>query len=123
MVHIMKMTVDANMMKETFENWDRDYYTIEALEAIDEFYNEIDENIEFDVIGICCEWNEYGETPCLKWSDFVSDYSWLLDRKTWMDENALEEYDEDLYVDALIEALEERTTVTRLSNSVLVMVF
>lgn len=119
----MKMTIDAGIMLDMFKNCNRDYYTYEACNALINFYDEIDENTEFDVIGICCEWSEYGETPCLTWKDFLNDYSYLLDVETWKDENALDEYDEDLYIDALIEELEDRTTVIRLSNSVLVAAF
>ena len=119
----MKMTIDAGMMKETFQNWDRDYYTLEACEALIEFYDEIDENTEFDVVGICCDWNEYGDTLCLTWKDFINDYEYLLDVETWKDENALDEYDEDLYIEDLIEVVAERTNVIRLRDSVLVEVF
>ena len=54
----MKITVDTYDMKRKFEAYGRDYYTIKGLETILDFYNEIDENIEFDVIAICCECSE-----------------------------------------------------------------
>ena len=123
MVFLLKMTLDANIMKEMFKNCNRDYYTYEACEVLLEYYDEIDENIEFDVIAICCDWNEYGDTPCLTWKAFISDYGYLLDVEEWKEENALDEYDEDLYIDALIEELENKTTVIRLSNSVLIGAF
>ena len=119
---IMKMTINAGMAQEMFKNYDRNYYTYEALETLLEWYDEIDPNAEFDVIGICCEWNEYGETPCLSWKDFISDYGYLLSVEEW-EENNEQEYNEDLYIDSLIEALEDKTVVLRLSNSVLVMAF
>lgn len=111
----MKMTIDARIMKKMFKNLDRDYYTYEACEALENYYDNID--ADFDTIAICCDWSEYGETPCLKWSDFLSDYSYLLeDEKT-------DELTEEEKIDAIIEELENKTTVIRLSNSVLVMVF
>lgn len=113
----MKMTVDAGMMKEMFKNWNRDYYTYEGCETLLEFYDEIDENIEFDVIAICCDWNEYGETPCLKWKDFISDYGYLLE-----DEETAEMTDDEK-INTIIEKLEDKTTVIKLSNSVLIEVF
>ena len=118
----MKMTIDAGIAQEMFKNWDRNYYTYEAIETLLDYYDEIDDNMEFDVIGICCDWNEYGETPCLKWKDFISDYGYLLDVEEWEEENEME-YDEDLYIDSLIEILEDKTVVLRLSNSVLVAAF
>ena len=118
----MKMTIDANIMLDMFKNWNRDYYTYEACEALIEFYDEMDENIEFDVIGICCEWSEYGDTPCLTWKDFIDDYGYLLSVEDWENENN-QEYDEELYINSLIDILNDKTIVLRLSNSVLVMAF
>ena len=118
----MKMTIDGNIMLDMFKSWNRNYYTWEACEALINFYDEIDENIEFDVIGICCDWSEYGETPCLTWKDFISDYGYILSIEEWEEEHA-QKYDEELYIDSLIEILEDRTIVLRLSNSVLVMAF
>lgn len=118
----MKMTVDAGIMQSMFKEHNCDYFTYKALEALNDFYDEIDPNIEFDPIGICCEWNEYGDTPCLKWGDFISDYNYLLSIDNWKDVNN-QEYNEYSYIEALIEILEERTTVIRLNNSVLVQIF
>lgn len=119
----MKMTIDANIMKEMFKNWNRDYYTYEACEALESWYDEVDPDFDFDVIGICCDWNEYGNTPCLTWKDFINDYGYLLDVEEWKDENVVNEYDEDLYIDALIDILEDKITVIRLSDSVLIGAF
>ena len=110
------MTIDAGMAQEMFKNYDRNYYTYEALETLLEWYDEIDPDMEFDVISICCEWDEYGETPCLDYDDLISDYGYLLKgEKLYQDkEDKIEE---------IIEELEERTTVIKLSKSVLVMAF
>lgn len=113
----MKMTIDAGMMKEMFKNWNRDYYTYEACEALENWYDEIDPNFDFDVIGICCEWSEYGETPCLKWSDFLSDYNYLLE------DEETEDLTEEEKIDTIIDELENKTTVIRLSDSVLIAAF
>lgn len=118
----MKITITPCMAREMFVNYDRNYYTYEAIETLLDWYDEIDENTEFDVIGICCEWNEYGNTPCLTWKDFISDYGYLLDVEEWEEKNAMK-YDEELYIDSLIEILEEKTMVLRLSGSVLVAAF
>ena len=107
------MTIDANVMKEMFKNWNRDYYTYEACEALEEWYDEIDPDFEFDVIAICCEWNEYGDTPCLTWDHFLNDYEYLL-------EDVEKHLTDEEKIDLIIETLEDRTSVIRLSNSVLV---
>ena len=48
----MKFTIDAAMAKRIFEQYSRDYYSIEGIESILDYYNEIDENMEFDAIAI-----------------------------------------------------------------------
>ena len=112
----MKMTINAAMMKELFENWNRDYYSFEACEALEEWYDEVDPDFDFDVIAICCDWNEYGNTPCLTWQDFISDYEYLL-------EDIEKQLTDDEKIDLIIEMLEDRTSVIRLSDSVLVGAF
>lgn len=113
----MKMTVNAWMMKDTFEKWDRDYYSMNGIDALLEYYDEIDENMEFDPIAICCDCTEYGEHgAACSFADMINDYGYLVDRGEWMGENALDEFDEDLYLDALVEELEEHTTVLHICN-------
>lgn len=123
----MKITVDAAMMKEMFANYNRDYYTMEALKTLLEWYDGIDENMEFDPIAICCEWTEYGDTPCLTWDDLMSDYGYLLDkwaydRDPWRDDEtaAMTEIER---MDKLVELLEQEVVVIRLRDSVLIMAF
>lgn len=113
----MKMTVNAWTMKRTFEECDRDYYSMTGIDALLEYYDEIDENMEFDPVSICCDCTEYGAhgASCTL-IDMIGDYGYMLDRAEWMDENALEEFDEDLYIDALVEMLQDHTTVLELSN-------
>lgn len=112
----MKITVNAAMMKEMLNKVNRDYFTFEGLENIIEWYDEVDPDFEFDVIAICCEWSEYGDTPCLTWKDFINDYEYLLEdiEKALTDEEK---------IDLIIETLEDRTSVIRLSDSVLVGAF
>lgn len=114
----MKITVDTAMMKEYFVNWNRDYYTFEALETLLEYYDEVNPDMELDVIAICCDWNEYGNTPCLKWNDFISDYKHLLE-----DEENVDNMTDEEKKDCLIEKLEEFTIIYRLSDSILVAAF
>lgn len=113
----MKMTVNAWTMKRTFEECDRDYYSMTGIDALLEYYDEIDENMEFDPVAICCDCTEYGaHGAACTLADMIGDYGYMLDRAEWMDENALEEFDEDLYIDALVEMLQDHTTVLKLSN-------
>ena len=114
----MKMTIDSNKMKDMFKTYNRDYFTYEAYESLLNYYDEIDDNIDFDPIAICCDWNEYGETPCLKWSDFLSDYGYILD-----DIENSDELTDDEKIDVILDELENKTIVIRLSDSVLIQTF
>ena len=117
----MKMTIDAGMMKDMFKNYDRDYFTYEACEAINKYYDEVDPDVEFDPIAICCDWSEYGDTPCLTWQNLFDDYGYLL--KNEYDEEELDKMNEDEKRENLINILEDETMVIRLSDSVLVAAF
>ena len=78
MYTIMKMTIDAMFAKSIMKDYDRDYYTTTALEAILDFYDEIDDDTEFDPIEICGDWNEYGDNCALTLSDLFDDYGYLI---------------------------------------------
>lgn len=112
----MKITIDAIYAKHMMKDYDRDYFTTTALEAILDYYDEVDENTEFDPIGICCDWNEYGNGAALDVNDLINDYGYLVDD--------LDEMDEDEQTDAIINALEENTLVMQLDNgNYLIQVF
>lgn len=36
-----------------------DQFSYDALVALFDYYDQFDENIEMDVIGLCCEWQEF----------------------------------------------------------------
>lgn len=114
----MKITVDVNDMKERFEALDRDYYTYDGLETLLDYYDEIDENMEFDAIAICCDCTEYGNGAACSLEDLKNDYGYKYPVEEWLEDNALEEneFDMDLYIDSLVERLEDETTVLHVSN-------
>ena len=114
----MKITVDVNDMKERFEVLDRDYYTYEGLEVLLDHYDEIDENMEFDAIAICCDCTEYGDGAACSLEDLKDEYGYKYPVEEWLEDEALEEneFDEDEYMAALVERLEDETTVLHVSN-------
>ena len=114
----MKITVDAGMMKEMFANYDRDYYSFSGLETLLDYYDEIDPEMEFDPIAICCDCTEYGENTAYSFNDLISDYGYKYPVEEWLEDNELEksEFDNDLYIDSLVEHLEYETTVLHVSN-------
>ena len=55
----MYITVDQSTFVREFEAYGRaDQFSYEALEALFEYYDEL-EDFELDVIAICCDWTEY----------------------------------------------------------------
>lgn len=114
----MKITLDVYDMKERFEALDRDYYTYDGLETLLNYYDEIDENMEFDAIAICCDCTEYGDGAACSLEDLKNDYGYKYPVEEWLEDNALEEneFDIDLYIDSLIERLEDETTVLHVTN-------
>ena len=103
----MKITVDVNLAKQLFKNYDRDKFTIEAIEAILDYYDEFDSSIEFDVIGICCDWTEYEP------DDFIYQYGDEIDD--------LHNLTEKEQIRAIIEKLEDRTYLIELDNGNILM--
>ena len=114
----MKMTIDAGMMKEMFVKYDRDYYSFTGLETLLDYYDEINPEMEFDPIAICCDCTEYGENTACSFDDLISDYGYKYPVEEWLEDNALEEneFDNEYYIDSLVERLEEETTVLHVPN-------
>ena len=106
-------------LKERFQAWNRDYSSLTGYEALLEFYDDIDENMELDVVGICCDWDEYGDNACeLTIADLINDKGYIYPVEEYMSDNYLEEneFDRDCYIEALVEKIAEQTTVIELSN-------
>jgi hypothetical protein len=56
---MLKNTITtAYELRNEFQSYDRDYYTFEGYEAIIEYFNMLDEDVELDVISICGDFNE-----------------------------------------------------------------
>jgi hypothetical protein len=114
----MKKTIDANMMKEIFVNYDRDYYTIEGLKTLLNYYNNIDPEMEFDPIAICCDCTEYGNGAACSFDDLIYNYEYLYPVDDYLEEHGYKgsEFCYDHYLDELIEHLEDKTTVLSIPN-------
>lgn len=97
----MKRTMTEYDFIEAFQNSDtrKEQFTIPALEALFNYYEEYEQesekDIEFDMISICCEWVEYDSFEQLQ-----NDYS------------SIETF----------EQLQDRTTVIECSNSHILIV-
>jgi chaperonin GroEL (HSP60 family) len=65
----LKITIKSGKeMRDIFKDCDRDYYSLDAYQALYEYYHELDD-IELDVVAICCDWDE------LSIDDAISEYS------------------------------------------------
>ena len=88
-------TIDRYSFEQGFKDMGRDY----LYETLDEL------DAEFDVVGICCDFTEYDDSEAL-----LFDYGYLLDEqgKTFADK-------EDK-IEALVEELEDHTSIVHLEN-------
>lgn len=103
----MKQTINESEFIDAFRRYGRlktdennGNFTVEALRKLWWFYEELeasmDEEIELDVIAICCDWVEYEN-----WDELIQDYGYVVDRADYETE---EEYQE-----AVFEYVDENT--------------
>lgn len=125
----MKMTVWTGLAMEMLVAHDRaNYFSWDGMEMLLDWYDENDENTEFDVVGICCEWTEYGNNVTLDFDSLINDYDNYLPLQDWLDKKdyTSDEYenDEDLqdeYLQDLINELESCTMVLRVPNGNIIL--
>lgn len=103
----MKKTVNLNDFRQEFEDMGRgDQFGSAALGALFDYLERLEEDcgqeMELDVIAICCEWTEYDS------EDLIADYGYLLDR---------DDMDEEEYLEALLATLQENTTVIKVEEN------
>ena len=56
----MKKTISKSNFAQEFENYGRgDQFSHEALDAIFDYLEDADPDLELDVIGVCCDFSEY----------------------------------------------------------------
>ena len=68
----MKKTFfNGNELQKEFQEYDRDYYSLDGYEALLTFYDEINEDMELDVIAICEDCTEYGNYSSYDFQDLI----------------------------------------------------
>ncbi|MFA5240608.1 MAG: hypothetical protein WC476_13000 [Phycisphaerae bacterium] len=74
----MIQRIDKNDFVRAFDDFNRsENFTREAREALYDYLEEIDENIELDVIAVCCDYTEYADEDEAReaygddWEDYV----------------------------------------------------
>ena len=74
----MKQTVNMYDFERAFKNCDRDNFSYEGLKALFEYLEEYEdstgEELELDVIALCCEYAEYDSLKELN-NDYGTKYS------------------------------------------------
>ena len=115
----MKKTIlDGNDLRKKFVDYERDYYSIDGYEALLNFYDEIDENMELDVIAICGECTEYSDYATCNIDNMIGDYGYIYTKVEYMSDNDItsEDFDQEDYISELISRIEYKTTVLKLKN-------
>ena len=115
----MKKTFfNENELQKEFQEYDRDYYSLDGYEALLKFYDEIDEDMELDVIAICGDCTEYGNFSSCDFQDLINDYGYIYTKEEYLSDNDIDENDfnEDEYISELINKLENKTCVLKLEN-------
>ena len=91
----------------------KDQFSYEALKAIfdfmEDYSSETGENVELDIVGICCEWAE------AHWSDIAREYD--IDLNDFADDD-----EDDNRIKAVAEFLWDNTTAYELSAGAFVYV-
>lgn len=110
----MKKTVSADDFVRSFEQMRMDSFSRMGLYALFEYFEELEEEtgeeLELDVISVCCEYSEYDSAE-----EAAEEYGYKAvedDENDGLDEVERSEAERD----AAIEWLEDRTTVIRLDN-------
>lgn len=94
--------LNVSAFRDAFIRYDRNIYSYEGYEALFNYLNDMGEDIELDVISLCCEFNE------LSFDDVKQYYS----------------LDSELSDDEVVDWLREQTSVVYVGvNSVLFAVF
>ena len=87
--------------KQAFVDYGRsNQFSLDALEALFDYYDSMDGNVELDVVGICCEWSE------LTWQECAMSYGIDLDHCI----------DDDELAGDVLEYMLKHTTATELPN-------
>jgi len=73
--------LNAQELKEEFKSYDRDYYSLEACQAMIDMFEEYEADIELDIIALCGEFTE----DCLE--DILENYG--LESREELEDNTI----------------------------------
>lgn len=109
----MKEEISFSQFCDRFRDMNRDNnFSYEGKKALFDYLEALEEDtdteIELDIIALCCEYSEYEDME-----EFLKDYSNTLIKT---DRDDFEKDDEEGYKEALLEELEEHTTVIKIDD-------
>lgn len=104
----MKQTINQYDFADAFKKMNRaDNFSYEGLKVLFNYLEQMEEDteeeIELDVIAICCDFSEYNE------EELISQYGYKLERE--------EDQDDEEYLEALVEELQNYTTILKVKTS------
>lgn len=95
---------NASQFRDQFHRCGRgDQFSYEALGLLFDHLDSLGDDVELDVIGVCCE---YAEDD---WDQITTNYSFDID--------SLEGLDEDAKIQVVLEYLHDRTTVVGVTST------
>lgn len=81
----MKKTIDKYDFIQEFDNFGRkSQYSVSGLEALFEYLEDNNTEMELDVIALCCEYSDYDE------DGLRTDYGYLMDDESYEIEDLIE---------------------------------
>jgi hypothetical protein len=102
----MKQTVYLSDFRDAFQRMDRgNQFSYEALELIYDYLEECDDDMELDVIAICCDFDE------MHYSDIIGQY------ETDITDELSEDADEDEQIEYIRNWLSDNTSLVGESTS------
>jgi len=109
---MLKQTIrSSGHMRDEFQQYGRaDQFSYRAFDTLFDWYSDLDDAIEFDVIGICCDWGEYDSA-----ADLAADYDIALEDLV-LDPADIPDMDEDEIEEAYAEELNNRGVLLRVEG-------
>jgi hypothetical protein len=111
MIQTLNFTTFANTFQNSSRKEQFSYHALELIfDYIEEYESETGEQIEFDMIGICCEWAE--STP----AEIIRDYS-LSDKIPQFEEHGVDSFTDAEVSQLVHEYLWDETQVAGITSA------
>ena len=107
--------LDVNDFRRAFYDYGRgEQFSYDALDELFDYYEECDEDMELDVIAICCDWSEYSTSELIEsYDDYLTYEDWR--KANDYTDNTDAEENED-YITDFISVIEQNTTIIKVSD-------